>query len=137
MTATVVLLFSKNPAMAESRKAALESAGYLVELAMTTEEFVDLFFEGKFDLVILCNSLVDCHRDRAISLVRLYAHTKPLLAIGSTVMERIEGADLTVVGDRCSLLTATSSLRRPAGPSGEGRRRSGDRSFDPIKKSVV
>ncbi len=137
MTATVVLLFSKNHALAESRKAALEDAAYVVELAMTMDEFVDLFFEGEFDLIVLCNSLVDCHRDRAINLARLYAHTKPLIAISSTMMERIKGAKLTVAGDRCSLLTATSSLRLSTGPSGEGRRRSGDRSFDPIKKSVV
>jgi hypothetical protein len=70
------------------------------------EDFLNHYFAGHFDLILLCNSLRVEERNLTISLVRRYGHAKPLLAISGTPTEQISGADMTVPGDAESVLSA-------------------------------
>lgn len=109
-----VLLFTHDPALVRTRTVALETSGYAVTAAIAMEEFLDHYFAGNFDLILLCNTLRTDQRNRAISIVRHYGRPKPLLAISSTPTEQISGADMTVPGDAESVLSAIREALCPA-----------------------
>ena len=87
MPLTMVLAVGLDPSLLETRSLVLQSAGYIVESALSVKEAVDRFQSGDFDLVLLCHSVPRKDRDRVTSLIRASGSRTPIVSIAGDLGE--------------------------------------------------
>jgi CheY-like chemotaxis protein len=87
MPLTIVLAVGTDPWLLNTRSLVLQSAGYMVESALSVKEAVDRFQSGDFDLVLLCHSVPRKDRDRLTSLIRASGSLTPIVSIAGNLGE--------------------------------------------------
>ena len=129
MSRNAILSAGRERPLLFTRNRVLEEAGYLVTATSTAAETVEKFFDGDFDLVILCHSIPLEERERVATLVHMHSPTTPVIALADLPTRRFTFGDLTVDSDANSLLEsipvalAMAAAKRPPLPSAAPRPR--------------
>jgi DNA-binding response OmpR family regulator len=87
MPQTIVLAVGTDPSLLKTRSLVLQSAGYVVESALSVKEAADRFQSGDFDLVLLCHSVARKDRERLSSLIRASGSLTPIVSIAGNLGE--------------------------------------------------
>ena len=129
MSPNAILSAGRDRPLLYTRNRVLEEAGYLVTSTSTAAETVEKFFDGDFDLVVLCHSIPLEERERVATLVRMHSPSTPVIALADLPTRRFNFGDLTVESDADSLLEsipialAMGAAKRPPLPSAAPRPR--------------
>jgi DNA-binding response OmpR family regulator len=107
---TVVLSVGHDHTLLAIRNMVLSQSGYKVVPAVTAAEFVDRFFGGDFDLVILCHSIPEEERRRMADIVRQQSPSTPVVVLNNGFEGRHAYATATVPADVRDLLEALPSV---------------------------
>ena len=87
MQLAVVLAVGFDWSLMRTRSLVLQSAGYIVESALSLKEAVDRFQAGDFDLVLLCHSIPTKDRDHLTCLIRATGSLTPVVSIARNLGE--------------------------------------------------
>jgi DNA-binding response OmpR family regulator len=129
MSRNAILSAGRDRPLLTTRNRVLEEAGYLVTSTSTAAATVENFFDGDFDLVVLCHSIPLEERERVATLVRMHSPSTPVIALADLPTRRFNIGDLTVDSDANSLLEsipvalAMAATKRPPLPSAAPRPR--------------
>lgn len=96
LPSTVILMVGHDPALLNTRGLLLRSVGYIVTSTASTQEAIELFQAGDFDLVVLCHSLPEQDREHLIQAIRNGGSATPVLfVIAANVSSPDRFADLS------------------------------------------
>ncbi len=119
MSRNAILSAGRDRPLLFTRNRVLEEAGYIVTATSTAAETVEKFFDGDFDLVILCHSIPLEERERVATLVHMHSPSTPVIVLADLPTRRFTFGDLTVDSDANSLLQslpvalAMAAAKRP------------------------
>ena len=122
MSRNAILSAGRDRPLLFTRNRVLEEAGYNVTGTSTASETVEKFFDGDFDLVILCHSIPIEERERIATLAHMHSPSTPVIVLADLPTRRFTFGDLTVDSDATSLLQslpvalAMAAAKRPAVP---------------------
>lgn len=80
----MVLDAGRDPHHSKKRDQVLSAAGYKVVTAHNSPEIINNFFNGDFDVVILCNSLPNDERRRLAGIIKSYSPSTPVIVLADT-----------------------------------------------------
>ena len=110
MALTLVLSVGLDAMLLSSRNFTLQSAGYFVVPAFSLKEAVDLFRNGDFDLVLLCQSIPAQERDRLTLWIRASGSRIPVVVVSGNLCERDAFTDATIDSESITLLTGIKEV---------------------------
>jgi DNA-binding response OmpR family regulator len=113
--AVLVLSVGRDATLLAIRNLILSSAGYHVVAAATPEEFVERFYGGDFDAVVLCHSLPDDQRKRITELVHAHSPSTPVVVMANGDFNHKKGLatdDALVFGDTRDLVRVLPEVLR-------------------------
>ncbi len=113
MVSGVIIYAGRDDAVIRSRRLALQEAAYVVDVSRSSEEFLQRFFDGDYDLVVLCNSLRQAERERMAGLVHRFAPRTPVISVCGFPGENPDGADYGCTGEVQALLDLVVRLGQP------------------------
>jgi len=122
MSRNAILSAGRDRPLLFTRNRVLEEAGYNVTGTSTASETVEKFFDGDFDLVILCHSIPIEERERIATLAHMHSPSTPVIVLADLPTRRFTFGDLTVDSDATSLLQslpvalAMAAAKRPPAP---------------------
>ena len=70
--AVTVLSAGRDATLLKTRNEILSSSGCIVTSALSTSDLVNLFFDGDFDLLVICHTIPLEERHRLLRLARFY-----------------------------------------------------------------
>ena len=114
---TVVLSAGHDHTLLAIRNMVLARSGYQVVSAATPAEFIDRFFGGDFDLVILCHTIPEDERHRMADIVHKQSPSTPVVVLSDGLTSHHTYATATVAADVRDLLNALPSLLAMARPA--------------------
>jgi CheY-like chemotaxis protein len=123
MPRNAILSAGRDRPLLFTRNRVLEEAGYSVTPATTAAETVERFFEGDFDLIILCHSIPIEERERIATLAHNHSPSTPVIVLADLPTRRFEFGDMTVDSDAVSLLQCVPKAlqlgaeRKPVAPN--------------------
>jgi len=129
MLRNAILSAGRDRPLLFTRNRVLEEAGYNVIGTSTAADTVEKFFDGDFDLVILCHSIPLEERERVATLVHMHSPSTPVIVLADLPTRRFNFGDLTVDSDAHSLLQslpvalAMAAAKRPPSPASPTRNR--------------
>jgi hypothetical protein len=119
MSRNAILSAGRDRPLLFTRNRVLEEAGYNVIATSTAADTVEKFFDGDFDLIILCHSIPLEERERIATLVHMHSPSTPVIVLADLPTRRYTFGDLTVDSDATSLLQslpvalAMAAAKRP------------------------
>ena len=115
---TVVLSAGHDHTLLAIRNMVLGQSGYRVVSAATAAEFVERFFGGDFDLVILCHTIPEDERHRMADIVHKQSPSTPVIVLSDGLTDHSPYATATVAADVRDLLQALPAVLATARPAG-------------------
>lgn len=112
MEHVLVLSFSIDPTLLETRNRILKDAGYTVIPAFSTEDAENKFLEGDFDLAILCHSIPTHDRQYLSQIIHQRSPSTPVILISGARFERDPHIDAIISNDPEQLLAKLASILR-------------------------
>lgn len=106
----VALAVGRDPLLLETRSQVLRSDGYTVVTALSSNEALQQFRSGDFDLVILCHSIPILERERLADAMHAHSPNTPVLMVSRTSNEQQLGGDASVASDPEQLLRDIPSV---------------------------
>ena len=113
---TVVLSAGHDHTLLAIRNMVLGQSGYQVVSASTAAEFMERFFAGDFDLVILCHTIPEDERRRMADIVHKQSPSTPVVVLSDGLVGHAPYATATVAADVRDLLQALPTVLA-AGPA--------------------
>ena len=96
MPPVVILSVGQDALVSETRGQVLQTAGYTVMTQTSPKRAMAQFFEGDFDLVLLCHSISAEARNSLASLIRERSPRTPIVFVASGVAQVDRSSDLTI-----------------------------------------
>jgi DNA-binding NarL/FixJ family response regulator len=115
---TVVLSAGHDHTLLAIRNMVLAQSGYKVVSAATAVEFIDRFFDGDFDLVILCHTIPEDERRRMADIVHQQSPSTPVVVLSDGTTNPSNYATATVAADVRDLLQALPTVLGTARAAG-------------------
>jgi len=107
-----ILSTGRDANLLTTRNEVLKSKGYAVVAAITPSEIVNSFFDGDFDLVIVCHSIPAEERRKIVRLVRNHAPSTPVVVLSAHEAQPAEEGAIRVRTEPEAILAAISSATR-------------------------
>jgi CheY-like chemotaxis protein len=108
----VILSVGREPDLLRTRNQVLKSTGSTVVAARTTVELVEKFYNGDFDLVLLCHTIPREEQKAIRALVHRRSPSTPVLSVIPS--DKSDGADFhTVSNTPEALIAAITVLLEP------------------------
>jgi CheY-like chemotaxis protein len=92
----VALAVGRDPVLLETRGQLLRKAGYRVVSALSTEQALQNFASGDFDIVILCHSIPVRERERLTYAIHRHSPNTPVVVVRARVSAMDSFADATI-----------------------------------------
>jgi DNA-binding response OmpR family regulator len=92
----VALAVGRDPVLLETRNQVLRNAGYSVVSALSTEQALQSFASGDFDIVILCHSIPLRDRERLTYAIRRHSPNTPVVVVTARFSEMDSFADAMI-----------------------------------------
>lgn len=112
MEHVLVLSFSIDPTLLETRNRILKDVGYTVIPAFSTEDAENKFLESDFDLAILCHSIPTHDRQYLSQIIHQRSPSTPVILISGARIERDPHIDAIISNDPEQLLAKLASILR-------------------------
>jgi DNA-binding response OmpR family regulator len=93
------LAVGRDPVLLETRNQVLRNAGYSVVSALSTEQALQSFASGDFDIVI-CHSIPLRNRERLTYAIRRHSPNTPVVAVTARFSEMDSFADAMIEANR-------------------------------------
>jgi CheY-like chemotaxis protein len=100
----VALAVGRDPLLLDTRSQVLRSDGYTVVTALSSEQALQQFKSGDFDLVILCHSIPISERERLADAMHRHSPNTPVVLVSRTPAQQATGGDASVASDPEQLL---------------------------------
>lgn len=116
---TLLLSVGRDATLLAIRNLMLSGAGYTAVGASTPEEFVDKFYAGDFDVVVLCYTVPEIERARIIQLVHAHSPSTPVVVMANGHLDQkkpVSGSGAIVLGDTRDLVRVLPEVLRSAQP---------------------
>jgi|tagenome__1003787_1003787.scaffolds.fasta_scaffold20787077_2 CheY-like chemotaxis protein len=112
--AVIVLSVGKNPLLLRTRKEILTRLGCSVTTVMDNAEFVDQFFGGDFDLIVLCHTVPLEERQNILRLVKKHRPSMPAVVVSNysddNVMVKPDPSGITVAPEPDGLVRVVQGI---------------------------
>lgn len=86
----LVLSAGRDPILLHTRNEVLASIGCSVDKATSGPELIDRFFDGDYDLLVLCHSIPREERRKVLRMIKTYRPSMPAVVVG----DRVEVEDI-------------------------------------------
>ncbi|MBI2679135.1 MAG: hypothetical protein HYX28_10170 [Candidatus Koribacter versatilis] len=113
--AVLILSVGRDATLLAIRNLILSGAGYTAVGASTPEEFVEKFYAGDFDVVVLCHTLPEDQRRRITQLVHAHSPSTPVVVMANGDFDQkkpVAGDHALVFGDTRDLVRVLPDVLR-------------------------